>query len=120
MALHNTINNLKDMLSRISQDLVKAEGGNKAAAQRVRTTTVRLEKLAKTYRKESIQSEKTTKGPKRTTARKPTRPQTKAPARPTTTKLKARPKTKTSLARPRALAFKRPTAKLPIRKAGSR
>lgn len=120
MALQSTISHLKDMLSKISQDLMKAEGGNKAAAQRVRTTTVRFEKLAKTYRKESIQSEKQTKGSKRTTTRKQAAGKTKttpAPkARPATAKLKTKPKAKSAVARPRALAFKKPTAKLPVRR----
>jgi hypothetical protein len=39
-------------------DLEKAANGNKAASQRVRTGTVRLEKTAKKYRKESIKAEK--------------------------------------------------------------
>lgn len=120
MALQSTISHLKDMLSRISQDLMKAESGNKAAAQRVRTTSVRFEKLAKTYRKESIQSEKQTKGSKRSTSRKPTATKAKtspAPkARPATAKLKTKPKAKSAVARPRALAFKKPTAKLPVRR----
>ncbi|MBA3958181.1 MAG: histone [Parachlamydiaceae bacterium] len=120
MALQNTITHLKDMISRIAQDLMKAEGGNKAAAQRVRTTTVRFEKLAKAYRKESIQSEKQTKGSRRSTTKKSatksktTTTTTKAKA--TTAKLKAKPKAKAALARPRALAFKKPTAKSPARR----
>lgn len=39
-------------------DLQKANGGNKAAAQRVRTGTILLEKCAKLYRKESVAAEK--------------------------------------------------------------
>lgn len=54
MALKETINKLTDLLLKITKDLTKAERGNKTAAQRVRTGTVRLEKLAKVYRKESI------------------------------------------------------------------
>ena len=50
----------------MTDDLQKAEGGNKAASQRVRTGTVRLEKVAKLYRKESIKTEKLTKGTKKT------------------------------------------------------
>lgn len=122
MALNSTISHLKDMLNRISQDLMKAESGNKAAAQRVRTTSVRFEKLAKTYRKESIQSEKQNKGGTRRTAKKSTASKAKAKTatKAPTSKLKAKPKAKASLARPRALSFKKPTAKLPIRRAGSR
>lgn len=58
MSLKETTKGLKELLQQITHDLEKAEGGNKAASQRVRTGTVRLEKLAKGYRKESITSEK--------------------------------------------------------------
>lgn len=119
MTLQSTISHLKDMLSKISQDLMKAEAGNKAAAQRVRTTSVRFEKLAKAYRKESIQSEKQTKGSKRSTRKAPAakaRAATASKARPATAKLKTKPKAKAAIARPRALSFKRPTAKLPVRR----
>lgn len=103
------------MLSRISHDLQKAENGNKAAAQRVRTTTVRFEKLAKTYRKESIHNEKTgTKGGKKT-AKKSAKPKATKAARPATARVKAKSKAK-AVARPRSLAFKKPTAKLPVRR----
>lgn len=120
MALQNTISHLKDMISNISSDLMKAEGGNKAAAQRVRTTTVRFEKLAKTYRKESIQSEKTNKGSRRSSKKTAAPSKAKKPNKPTTAKLSAKPKAKAAMARPRALAFKKPTAKLPVRRAGIR
>lgn len=125
MALHGTVTSLKDMLSQITQDLHKAEGGNKAAAQRVRTMTVRLEKVAKNYRKESIASEKNTKEkkPAKKTAAKKAAPAkkttvAKAPAKKTAhAKVKSKPEAKvTAMARPRALSFKRPTAKLPTRK----
>ena len=56
---------LRDLLGHITHDLGKAEGGNKAASQRVRTGTVKLEKLAKNYRKESIVDEKRNKGSKK-------------------------------------------------------
>ncbi|HEV8052250.1 MAG TPA: histone, partial [Parachlamydiaceae bacterium] len=65
MAIKDTFKNLKDLLISITHDLDKAEGGNKAASQRVRTGTVRLEKVAKLYRKESIKTEKQTKGTKK-------------------------------------------------------
>lgn len=65
MALKETFKHLKDLLAHITHDLDKAEGGNKAASQRVRTGTVKLEKVAKVYRKESIKSEKLTKGTKK-------------------------------------------------------
>lgn len=121
MALHSTITHLKDLLHKISHDIGKAEGGNKAASQRVRTMTVKLEKVAKTYRKESISNEKQTKGGRRPAAKKAPKAKAKAhhaPARKhPAAKLKTKPKAKTAFARPRALSFKKPTAKLPTRKA---
>lgn len=113
MALHGTISNMKDLLNKITQDLGKAESGNKAASQRVRTNTVRLEKVAKSYRKESITSEKSNKG-KRPAKKAGTAKAKKSPARPA--KMKSKPKAKAALARPRALSFKKPTAKLPMRR----
>ncbi|MBS3904617.1 MAG: hypothetical protein KGZ39_04765 [Simkania sp.] len=58
MALKDTATNLMKLLETCMRDLHKASGGNKAAAQRVRTGTIRLEKTAKVYRKESIAAEK--------------------------------------------------------------
>ncbi|MBM3199112.1 MAG: histone [Chlamydiae bacterium] len=58
MALNNTVKSMKGLLEEITADLGKAERGNKAAAQRVRVNTIRLEKTAKLYRKESIAAEK--------------------------------------------------------------
>ncbi len=65
MALNLTTKQLSELLSHITDDLTKAENGNKAAAQRVRTGTVKLEKVAKLYRKESIKGEKANKGQKK-------------------------------------------------------
>lgn len=50
---------MNDLLCQIAKDLTKAERGNKAASQRVRTGTIKLAKTAKVYRKESISAEKT-------------------------------------------------------------
>jgi hypothetical protein len=144
MAIKDTFKHLKDLLVAITHDLDKAEGGNKAASQRVRTGTVKLEKLAKLYRKESIKSEKQTKGTKKTVkkaahkaahkpaakaahkpaAHKPAahKPAAKLASKPaakpaskTAAKVKAQPKAK-AVSRPRALSFKKPSAKLPVRK----
>jgi len=137
MAIKETYKHLKDLLSAISHDLDKAENGNKAASQRVRTGTVKLEKIAKLFRKESIKTEKATKGTKKpakkTTAKKTTKPASKtaahkpahkAPAKKTASqkpaskaavKVKAKPKAK-AVSRPRALSFKKPSAKLPVKK----
>ena len=70
MALKDTIKHMRDLLHHIVHDLEKADGGNKAASQRVRTGTVKLEKVAKHYRKESIKGEKVTKGTKKSPAKK--------------------------------------------------
>lgn len=61
MALNNTINTMNLLLAAITKDLTKAVRGNKAASQRVRTGTIKLEKVAKVYRKESITAEKSGK-----------------------------------------------------------
>lgn len=123
MALQTTINHLKQMLGDITQDLTKADGGNKAASQRVRTLTVKLEKLAKVYRKESIASEKNTKGstkakPKAKPAAKKAAPAKKAAVAVKAKAPAAKPKAKThaAIAKPRALSVKKPTAKLPAKK----
>ncbi len=61
MALKETVNQLQDLLDCVTKDLEKGSKGNKAAAQRVRTGTVKLEKIAKLYRKQSVAFEKTAK-----------------------------------------------------------
>lgn len=58
MSLKDTFKQLKTLLAEVSGDLDKSENGNKAAAQRVRTGTIKLEKVAKLFRKESIKGEK--------------------------------------------------------------
>lgn len=58
MALKDSIKTMNVLLSAITKDLVKAEKGNKAASQRVRTNSIKLEKNAKKYRKESVAEEK--------------------------------------------------------------
>lgn len=120
MALKETCKHLKDLLCCITHDLEKADNGNKAASQRVRTGTVKLEKIAKAYRKESIKSEKTTKGPKKHAVKHAVKKA--AVKKPATKKIavkKAVNKAKAhkAVSRPRAMSFKRPTAKLPMRRA---
>lgn len=56
--LSEIVENMQNLLNGIVSDLEKSIKGNKAASQRVRTGTVRLEKVAKMFRKESIISEK--------------------------------------------------------------
>jgi len=140
MAIKETYKHLKDLLVAITHDLDKAEGGNKAASQRVRTGTVKLEKIAKLYRKESIKSEKTTKGTKKPAKKAAHKPAHKAAHKPAhkaaahkpahkaaahkaaahkpaskSVKVKAKPKAK-AVSRPRALSFKKPSAKLPVKR----
>jgi hypothetical protein len=65
MALKDTVHTMKKLLHDIAHDIQKAEGGNKAASQRVRTHSIKLEKTAKLYRKESIAAEKKERKPKK-------------------------------------------------------
>lgn len=120
MAIKETFKHLKDLLCNISHDLDKAENGNKAASQRVRTGTVKLEKIAKLYRKESIKTEKATKGTKRPAKKAAHKKVThKKVTHKKVTKVSAKPKAKAhkSVSRARPMSFKRPTAKLPMRRA---
>jgi hypothetical protein len=116
MALKDNIKTLRDLLHNITSDLDKAENGNKAASQRVRTGTVRLEKVAKQYRKESIKGERLTKGTGRRSAKKPAAAKkAKTHAKPAPKKPVA--KAHKSSARPKAFQVRRPTAKLPFKHA---
>ena len=56
---------MRELLAAISVDIEKAANGNKAASQRVRTGSIRLEKTAKLYRKESISAERSGHWPKK-------------------------------------------------------
>lgn len=99
MALKDTMQTLSKLLQEVSGDLVKAEKGNKAASQRVRTGTIALEKVAKKYRKESVKANKGKKGKtatkKKTAAKKKVAVKSKAaPKKKTTAKRKAAPKGK--------------------------
>lgn len=70
MALSETINNLNHILELLSKDLPKVYRGNKSAAQRIRTGTVKLEKIAKLFRKESVWAEKSGKFKKKNKKKK--------------------------------------------------
>lgn len=89
MSLKDTYKHLRDLLCCITSDLDKSENGNKAASQRVRTKTVKLEKVAKLFRKESIAFEKKNKGVK-----KPKVAKAKAAKKPAAAKPKAKAKAK--------------------------
>ena len=65
MALNETTRRMRELLAAISVDIEKAANGNKAASQRVRTGSIRLEKTAKLYRKESISAERSGHWPKK-------------------------------------------------------
>lgn len=124
MSIKETFKHMKDLLGHITHDLEKAENGNKAASQRVRTGTVKLEKLAKVYRKESIKTEKQAGGTRKTT-KKSAKPAVKSAAKKSTakastakvSKVKAKPKAKAhkAVARSHAMSFRKPTAKLPVK-----
>lgn len=110
MGLHETTKHMRDLLCAISVDLEKSASGNKAAAQRVRTGTIRLEKIAKHYRKESISSEKHG-GSRKQQKKAPAKAKSKA------TKAKAQPKKSSHAQAKRQMMMKRPTAKIPVKKA---
>jgi DNA-binding protein H-NS len=73
MALKDTVKKMHALLNEISSDLTKSERGVKAASQRVRTGTIKFAKLAKQYRKESMNSERGGKKEKKSTAGKKAR-----------------------------------------------
>lgn len=102
MSLKDTFKHMKELLANITSDLDKSENGNKAASQRVRTGTVKLEKVAKLFRKESISSEKKNKGQK-----KPT----KAPAAKKSVAAKAKTPAKSKAPAAKAAVAKKPASK---------
>lgn len=111
MALSKTINEMRSLFTGLIDDLQKAEAGNKAASQRVRTGTIRLEKVAKLYRKESIKAEKSSKGKKKAvTAKKAV---AKKPAKKAAAKKK--PAAKKAVAK-KTTAAKKPAAKQAVKK----
>ena len=125
MSLQSTTKELRDLLSQLTHDLEKADGGNKAASQRVRTGTVKLEKVAKRYRKDSISTEKKTKGTKKPVKKasgaKP-KSQAVTKAKPTKAAKSAKPapkstKAKKTAVKARPLSIRRPSAKIPTRRA---
>jgi Histone H1-like protein Hc1 len=58
MALKDTMHQMRQLLIALSYDLGKAANGNCAAAQRVRTGSIKFTKIAKIFRKESVAEEK--------------------------------------------------------------
>lgn len=120
MELRHTIDEMRNLLTQIIDDLEKADSGNKAASQRVRTGTVKLEKVAKYYRKESIQEEKHTKGDKKPSSKKPAAkgkaPAAKAPAAKAAPAKAPAAKAQKTVAKSRSFAVKKSTAKIPTRR----
>ena len=127
MGLNETTRRMRDLLAAISVDIEKAANGNKAASQRVRTGSIRLEKTAKVYRKESISAEKSGNFPKKGSKKAQSKAQSKQKAQPKQArkamkpskqaKVKANPKAKALFNPQRKNMAKRPTAKIPFRKA---
>lgn len=65
MALKDTVQTMRKLLSDLAKDLEKGFSGNKAASQRVRVNSIRFEKASKSFRKESVATErKSMKTPK--------------------------------------------------------
>lgn len=58
MALKETICTLRELIDALASDLEKGGRGNKTAAQRFRTNSIKFTKISKIYRKESIQAER--------------------------------------------------------------
>jgi hypothetical protein len=58
MGLKETISAMRQDLAELAENLEKAAEGNRAAAQRVRTGTIKFAKTAKVYRKESVDAER--------------------------------------------------------------
>ena len=58
MTLKETMQQLDHLLSNVTKDLMKVHRGNQAAAQRVRVGTIKLERIAKQFRRESVAAEK--------------------------------------------------------------
>lgn len=127
MSLKDTTKHLRDLLTNISSDLEKAEGGNKAASQRVRTGTVKLEKVAKAFRKESISTEKKSQGSKKpakakakTASKSNAKPAAKQQAKSTAKKPAGKAKASKASVHARPMAVKRASAKLPTKRFGFR
>jgi hypothetical protein len=79
MALKSTVAEMKRLMHEIMHDLEKTEKGNRAAAQRARTCSIALAKVAKHFRKESIAEHR--KGKKVGGARKKAAPKKKTAKR---------------------------------------
>lgn len=70
MSFTETMGELHHLLTQLLKDLDKTARGNKTAAQRVRTGTIKLEKIGKIFRKESVLAEKSGRFKKKTVVKK--------------------------------------------------
>ena len=70
MTLIETMNQLNVLLATVARDLNKVHRGNKAASQRVRVGTIRLAKIGKRFREESVDAEKSGKFKKKPPTKK--------------------------------------------------
>jgi len=59
MALMDTVETMKRMLTEMQMELEDVIRGNKAASKRVRKATLNFAKIAKIFRKESVEAGKT-------------------------------------------------------------
>jgi hypothetical protein len=59
MALMDTVETMKRMLTEMQMELEDVIRGNKAASKRVRKATLNFAKVAKIFRKESVEAGKT-------------------------------------------------------------
>lgn len=115
MAFHDTVKTMRELLVGLSIDLEKAVGGNKAASQRVRTGTIKLEKSAKKYRKESIIAEKASVGKKKAPKKAAPKKAVKVVKPAKVVKVKAKAKKKVVSWNP-CSSMKKCTAKIPMKK----
>jgi len=58
MSFSKTTEDMSELMDSILKDIPKVYRGNKSAAQRVRTATIKLSKVSKEWRKMSLESEK--------------------------------------------------------------
>lgn len=65
MSFLQTTEELVDLLQTILEDVPKMLKGNKTAAQRIRTKTVKMAKVSKIWRKESLDQERKKAKPKK-------------------------------------------------------
>ena len=110
MSLKSTVEEMRQLLHAVLDDLAKAAQGNRAASQRVRVTSIDLEKAAKNYRKESISAEHALKSKSTKTKTKP------APKQPSKPLVKALAPKKKAHVGNMSIVAKKPTAKFPSKR----